>query len=223
MAALSPETDVFATVVTVDVDSMPDVSSGFGLIGLVAGSSVIAAVVTQSVGWARDKLESNDDADFAAIHLAHALEEYAAKCSEMISESEAYDDDRERGAAHVNVPKLADYPVAADLKTLGKRYRLPALNFRVKVDAYRAQLSALWEFDDDETIRLARVIAADVGLDGLKLANRFRDARGLGDRFELENWTIEGHLTARKAAYDEQERERDKRRAEHAKKDDPSA
>ena len=186
------------------------------VVGLIAGSSVVSAVVTVGVGWLRDKVKSSGAGDFAALYLAVALEEYAAQCSSMISESENFDgSDGNFGVAWSNLPKLDEYPAKANLEALGIKYAQPAMNFQIKVDSYRAHLTGLWEFDDEETIRLARRFAAELGVEALELSGNFRRARGLMPRIEVhEGWSMSDDLKTRKKRYDDLEREREQRATE---------
>lgn len=202
-------------------------ANGWGLVGLIATSSVLAAFITQGLGWLKDIGGRDREAKFACLYVAIALENYATECSVMITDSHNYEgSDGHFGAPKRNIPELAAYPSEIKWEPLGIVYAEHALNYRAKVIAYRANLDDEWEFGDEEdTIASARRIAADMGLEALSLASNFREARGLGKKPELnENWSVKSHLEAKKAGYarqaQEQEAKRVAREAERAARGD---
>ena len=106
-----------------------------GIITLVAGSSVLAALVTQAVAALREGRNRSRDASLSALYLAIAFESYAGDCSSALGESEAYEaSNHHAGAAIGNVPDLPEFPSSIEWKPLGIQHTTKAMSFRVEVE-----------------------------------------------------------------------------------------
>lgn len=198
---------------------MADATASFGTVGLVATSTVLAAILTAVVTWVREGLATNKAGNFAALYLSMALETYAADCSSMLWDVHNHDDSHgEHGAPHRNIPKMAPYPEEINWEALGLQYAQPAMQFQIDVENDRANLSGLWDFDDEQAIHDARVCAADRGLEALELAGNFRRSRGLKPRKVADDgWSVDANLASRQAEYRKMQKENDERAAERAK------
>ncbi len=185
-----------------------------GLITLVAGSSVLAALVSQGVAAFRDSRKANKDGSFAALYLAVALESYGSDCSSVISDSENYDSSGgHAGTAHGNVPDLPDYPPSIEWKPFGINQTTQAMSFRVEVESAKAMLRDYWDMvgDEDEVVPLMRQETARLGRKALGLAIEFRKEWKIPPVDYSADWNVKTHLNERVAKYEEQRKEREER------------
>ncbi|MGB3469760.1 MAG: hypothetical protein WBA51_02935 [Erythrobacter sp.] len=140
---------------------------------LVAGSSVLAAVVTQGVSWFRDHLKSKGNSDFAKVYLIAALEGYAAEASNSISDSENYEaSDGATGRPVSNIPTLDAFTDKIEWRALGADTTKQMLRFQVDIEEVRASISFEWDVigDEDFILPTVREKTALVGLRALQLA-----------------------------------------------------
>lgn len=171
-----------------------------GIVALVAGSSVLAAALTQGVAALRDRLKTRKDAAFSALYLALALESYASSCASALGESDTYEaSGGAAGAPHGNLPDLPDFPGTIDWKPLGIGHTTKALSFRVEVESAKAMIRDLWDVtgDEDYSITTMREEAARLGLKALTLAASFRSSWKIAPVDESGEWTVRGYLTER--------------------------
>lgn len=170
----------------------------WGIITLVGGSSVFAAIVTQGVGWLRDWWKAKVNREFATVYLVAALERYANEASNAISDSENYDSsDGEIGRAVVNVPELTAYPDSIEWTALGPKTTKRMLAFQVEIEAIRSSIAFHWEVtgDEDFVIPDVREKTALVGLKALQLA-AVLEAEYAGEPIDLGNqdWSVKAAL-----------------------------
>lgn len=140
---------------------------------LVAGSSVLAAVVTQGVSWLRDHLKSKNNSDFAKVYLIAALEGYAAEASNLISDSKNYEaSSGQVGSPVGNIPRLDSFPDVIDWQAFGPETTKQMLNFQVDLESVRASIAFEWDVvgDEDIIVPTVREKSALVGLKALQLA-----------------------------------------------------
>jgi hypothetical protein len=179
--------------------------SNFGIIALVASSSVIAAMVTQFVGWARDAFKAKKNHDFAKVYLIAALQRYANEASNAISDSENYDSsDGEVGRPVGNVPELDAYPDTVDWHSLGAKTTQEMLAFQVDIEAIRAAIAFEWEVvgDEDFVIPNVRKKTALAGLRALQLVAKL-ESEYTGETIDLgnEDWWVKSALSSARDKY----------------------
>lgn len=185
-----------------------------GLITLVAGSSVLAALVSQGLTAFIDSRKTNKDGSFAALYLAVALESYASDCLSVLSDSENYESsDGHAGSAHGNVPDLPDYPASIEWKPFGIKRTTEAMSFRVEVVSAKAMLSDFWDVvgDEDEIVPVMRQETARLGKKALRLAIEFRASWDIPPVDYEGDWNIKTRLDDRVAKYEERRKERQER------------
>lgn len=195
---------------------MEEWTSG-SVIALAAGSSVLAALLTQGLSSLRDWKKRKEDSGFALLYLALALESYANTCSDVISESELWDDSSEHaGSPQGNIPELPEYPANIEWKTIGIEFTTDALSFRVDIEARRTMFTGEWEFGDEDTIVPdVRLEAARFGKEALRLAAEFRKSRKIAAAKYLNSeWNVPTHLDDTLQKYTKRLEDRRKSEAE---------
>lgn len=196
---------------------MPDSGlSSVSIVTLVAGSSVLAAVVTQGLGELRERLRFSRDGAFAALYLAVALESYADACSNLITDSENYSaSDGHAGTARGNLDDLPPYSEEVDWKAFGISSTTEALSFRVEVESTQSMIRGHWEFGEEEdVVPVVREEAASLGLKALNLAAGFRRKWKIAPVIYDGNWNVRSFLEGRLARYLEERRLREERNAQ---------
>lgn len=176
------------------------------IVTLVAGSSVLAAVVTQGVSWLRDHMKSKSNREFATVYLVAALEGYAAEASNAISDSENYEtSDGQIGRPVSNIPALDTFPDAIDWRALGPETTKQMLSFQVNLESVRASIAFDWDVvgDDDLIVPRVREKTALVGLKALQLAAALQGQHN-GEPIDLANpdWSVKSALQDDLAKYE---------------------
>jgi hypothetical protein len=149
-----------------------------GLVALVGSSSVIAAIITQALGWLLS-LHNRRQAEikekkFAALYLSITLESYARACAVLIGESELHDSSGGAdGRDHDVVLALPDYSAAVDWKALGINMTTRVMDFRVRVESATAWIPSPND-DEDDFAQRVREESASLGVTALTLANELR-------------------------------------------------
>lgn len=181
------------------------VASTVNVIALVAGSSVLAALVTQGLSAWRDRRGTNKDAAFSALYMAIAFEAYANECASLIGDSENHESsDGAAGTAHGNLPLLPPYPEEVEWKAFGLKRTTRALSFRTEVDSLRAMISDHWDFlDADDIVPLVREEAAKLGAKALDLAADLRRSKHIEPMTETGDWSVRDFLARKKEEYEE--------------------
>lgn len=185
-----------------------------GLITLVAGSSVLAALVSQGVAAFRESRKTNKDGSFAALYLAVALESYASNCASVLSDSENYQSSGgHAGSAHSTVPDLPDYPTSIEWKPFGIKQTTQAMSFRVEVESAKAMLSEYWDFvgDEDDVVPVMRQETARLGKKALGLAIDFRKEWKIPSVDYSADWNVKTYLNERVEKYEQDRKIREER------------
>jgi len=177
--------------------------STVNIVALVAGSSVLAAVVTQGLSAWRDSRRTNKDAAFSALYMAIAFEAYANECASLIGDSENHDSSRgAAGKAHGNLPQLPPYPEEVEWKAFGLKRTTRALSFRTEVDSLRAMISGHWEFgDEDDIVPMVREEAAELGVKALEIAADLRRSKHIEPMPETGDWSVQSFLRRKREEY----------------------
>lgn len=176
--------------------------NALGIITLVAGSSVLAALVTKGLDLWGDGRKRRVEADFAALYLAIALEDYASKCTGIIADISNHLSSRgEMGESHGNLAPLPEYPENIDWKAFGIRPATKAMSFRIEVDAARESISSLWDFDEDDAFALVSEYAASLGSKALSLAMAFRRSRGIEPVDYSGDWSAKAFLEKKSSEF----------------------
>ena len=172
------------------------------VIGLVAGSSVLAAALNQGVTLVSGMVTRERDKNFGRLYLALSLEEYASTCSDVISQSEAYEaSDQAAGSPQAYIPPLAPYPETVNWTVLGLAATNRLLAFRVEVEAIRAQIRDSLEHDVQAGVEETRTYSAAMGLKALNIARTLRTEAGAPlPVLDLE-WSIEEYLDSKHDQY----------------------
>jgi hypothetical protein len=187
--------------------------STVNIVALVAGSSVLAAVVTQGLSALRDRRKTNKDAAFSALYMAIAFESYANECASLIGDSENYDSSHgAAGKAHGNLPLLPPYPEEVEWKPFGLKRTTRALSFRTEVDSLRAMISDHWDFlDEDDIVPVVREEAAELGAKALGLAAELRRDWYIEPLAEADDWSVQSYLRRKKEEYEKARKLREER------------
>lgn len=167
------------------------------IIALVAGSSVLAAIVTQCVTWIRDWRKNKIDGSFAALYLAIALEAYASQCASALGESETYDaSEGHGGRPHGNVPDMPDFPESIEWKPFGITDTTKAMSHRVEIGSTQAMVKDCWEFDEPEdVVPIIQLEMARLGRKALDLAVEFRSTWKIVPVDYTGEWNVSTYLT----------------------------
>lgn len=180
------------------------------VVALVAGSSVLAALLNQGLTAARDAFERKRQSAFSALYLAIALESYASECSTTISESETFEASVEQaGKPHGNVPDLPEFSASIDWKPLGIAATTNAMSFAVEVKNTQAMIREAWEFgDEDDVIPEVREEAARIGTKALALASKLRESGRIAKVEYRNEWNVVTFLSEKVSDYAERRRKR---------------
>jgi hypothetical protein len=183
-------------------------------LGLVIGSSVIAAIFTQGIGWARDWFKENKTSSYSALYLAMAFEAYGRACSRQISDSETYEaSDGQAGESHGFLPEIPDLPKEIDWESLGIATTEEALALPVLVATTNSAIGSTWDIGEPEAaLEQMREAAAEIGLKAFALAGIIRRRQKIPALAYSSGWSAPEHLAKRKAEYVAL---RDKREALH--------
>jgi hypothetical protein len=152
-----------------------------GIISLVAGSSLLAAIITVGVGVLRDWLKERKDGKFAALYVAHALDNYTKASSSMVYDSKNFESaNGQMGERHFNVLDLPVYP-DVNWNTLGITYTQEAMLFRAKVQEAQEELRFQLEVAGDyhDVIGMAQHMASLLGIEAAELARKIRKLKWL--------------------------------------------
>jgi hypothetical protein len=176
-----------------------------GIITLVAGSSVLAAFVTQGVSWLRDYLNRSQEEAFARLYIVAALEAYASVAARAISDSEIYEvSNGEAGTHWHNIPDFPPYPDMIDWKALGTKLTKLALAFPVDIEAAQALIAFEWDVVNDHELVLptVREKTARAGARALQLAAKLQDEYE-GEKVQLleEIWDSKTQLETKLHEY----------------------
>lgn len=193
---------------------MPDLSfTAESVIAIAAGSSVIAACVTQGLTALRDNLKTRRDGTFSALYLAAQLESYASLCSTHLGEAENHSRfDGQVGTPHGNVPDLPTYSEEIDWKTLGITTTDSALSFRVEIESTQAMITDAWDVvgDEDAVLPTAFEEMARLGQKALKLASNLRAKWKIPPvEYQNSSWNVKVHLADRLTHFENLRAERD--------------
>lgn len=190
------------------------------IVTLAAGSSVLAAILTQGVAWIREWLGENREGKFAALYIAIALETYAEECSTVIYDTRNYvSSDGNVGERHGNLASIPEYP-AVNWQAFGIKPAEEAMNFRTEVGTAREAIKFLWNVDfEDAVVEQVLADSAELGLRAFRMAKQFRTRKGLSPRPHVREFSVETHLET--CHYANVERRR--RSEEQAKLADPNA
>lgn len=191
--------------------AMPDTST----IALVAGSSVIAAALTQGTSVVRDWLKRRRDAAYSALYAALTLEEYARQCSSYVSDSETYEaSSHAAGAPRARLPDKPVFADSIDWNALGVETTTDCLSLLVEIDMADQKIAAEFEYvDDDAGVAEMRRSTVDIGLRAYALAASLRKARGV-EALKLDpEWNFVIYLSERKQHYIELAEKRAERNA----------
>lgn len=178
---------------------MPDSST----IGLVAGSSVLSAALTQRSSVVRDWLKRRRDAAFSALYAALTLEAYARQCSDYVSDSETYDaSDHSAGAPRGSLPDKPVFAETIDWNALGVETTTSCLSLLVEIDMADQKIAAEFEFvDEDAGVAEMRRAAVGIALRAFALACSLRKMHRV-EALKLDaEWNFLVYLKERKQHY----------------------
>lgn len=171
----------------------------------MAGSSVLAAALTQGSSLLRDWFKRRRDADFSALYAALTLEAYARKCSTYVSESETYDaSSHSAGAPHSRLPDKPVFPAEIDWDALGVDVTTDCLSLLVEIDMADQRIAGEFEFvDDDSGVFEMRRSTTDMGLRAFALGQSLRSTYRVKALKLDEEWNFLVYLNQQKLRYDE--------------------
>lgn len=167
--------------------------------GLVAGSSVLSALVTQGLTFASRWRERRRSCDLSRLYLALALETYASACAETIAELE--DINEETAASSNGVPPFPDFPDNVDWTALGLDAANRLFSFRTEIEMRRTQIRELVKLGLSDGINESCEHAGKLGLKALSLSDWLRAlARSPRPPNDID-WSIADYLAERRNAY----------------------
>lgn len=184
--------------------------SSASTIGLVAGSSVLAAVLTQGSSAVRDWLKRRRDASFSALFVALNLEAFARACSAAISESHTFEaSEGSAGSARGSVPEKASFAEEVDWDVIGIDLTTSCLSLAVEIDTANEEIADCFEWvDEDAGIFAMRSASARLGCHAYDLAATLRKQFGVEPLPLNSEWNFVTNLKERKAEYDDIARRR---------------
>jgi hypothetical protein len=187
---------------------MPEAST----IGLIAGSSVVAATLTQSITVVRDWFKRKRDAGYSALYAALALEDYARECSIYVSDSELWSaSEGFAGQPRGRLPAKPSYRTEIDWNSIGVKETTKCLSLLVEIEMADQKIASTLEFGDDEDgIAEMRWATVNMGIKAFKLAKRLRSLFGVKKLKLDKQWNFMSYLTQQKNEY---EANREKARA----------
>lgn len=184
-----------------------------GIITLVAGSSVLASLVTQGVAAFLEGRKTDKDASFSALYLAIALESYASECSAALGDSENYMASGGHAGAQRGLPDIPDYPESIEWKPLGIEHTNEAMSFRVEVETARTMIADYWDVvgDEDDLVPMIREETARLGKKALELAIRFRKSWKIKAVDYSGEWNVQTYLSEKVEKYAQDRKIREER------------
>ena len=174
-------------------------------------TAAATAIAAQGAVWAKERWIAGAEGRFSALYTALFFEEYAGACSRRLGEYEAFiSSSGHAGIDHGALPDLPDYPKEINWRHVGIRLTEESFAFRVKLQAASGKIADMYDFDppdggDHELI--LQLIAQ--GLEALALAGRVRKAHRLAAApIPDPEYTVERHLTERRAHWDNMRQQR---------------
>lgn len=174
----------------------------FAILMTVAGSSVIATIVTIVVGRMESRGLKLDEAPLSALFVCNQLEVYGASCAEVVLGDLSYTTSHGKvGAPAARLAPTPEYSPDVAWKALGANVTNELFNFRAQVIASQRSVSALAGSEDADAVS-RECIRQSIGL-GLRayaiskmLRNRYRlPPADLGDDWDpavaLAKWHLE--------------------------------
>jgi hypothetical protein len=156
-------------------------------------------MVTKGIDAWLERGRRNIGADFAALYLAIALEDYATRCAIVVQESENFESSEGQiGEGHANLAPLPEYPADIDWKAFGVCPTSAAMSFRVDVTNAKMTVSGLWDVDSDSGLELFRKHSIKMGIKALALASGFRKSRRLSS---VDHGWVEAYLAEKRKEY----------------------
>ena len=178
---------------------MADVST----FGLMLGSSVIAAALTQGITAIKDRFSKRETANFSALYLAMSFEGYGRECSNVLSESEmSLASDGNAGKRHGFLPEFPEVPATVDWKSLGIEITSKALALPVLVATTNVSIKTTWDVtEEDMALTELHEAAAGIGLQSFALAREVREKRSIPALVLNEKWNAFTHLTEKQREF----------------------
>lgn len=123
------------------------------IITLVAGSSVLAAILTQLLAALQEHLRRRRAASFLAIRMATILEKFAEACMSIIGDFDTFEQSfGAAGARTTKLPNLEAFPDDADgWRALPTSLTANALSFPNHVAAGQERISFTWSVADEHS------------------------------------------------------------------------
>lgn len=191
------------------------------IIALVAGSTVLATLLSQGITILREWRGMRRDARLSALHLALVIDQYAEACSGAVADIENYRSSRgNAGEEHVQLPPLPPYPEDMNWRALDMRSATDVLSFRVSVERANGQVADAAAFGmphdcQNEVVRLG----IELGLKAVQVAKEIRIRDGTLEWRPSGYGAAESFLLERKAALAARERQLE----EWRRKSEPTA
>ena len=160
-------------------------------------TAVATAGAAQGALLLKDRWQHGREGRFSALHLSLFFEQYAADCSELLSEIQAYNSSGgNAGTNHSGLLPLPKFPEEIEWQRVGIRFTEEAYAFRVARNSAQSMIDYLrWEEPPDGGGFELLLEAAKLGLRALDLAQRIRKDTKLSPA-EVPNaeYTVERHL-----------------------------
>jgi hypothetical protein len=159
---------------------------------IVGSGSLLTAGLTHLLTQWRERGKLKIKGTISALHVAIALENYAAECADVAGDNMSFRSSKGGfGVQHSNIPVAPIYPDGVDWEALGVDLTTEALDFRLRVGEARGSISFFAGFADEQGIDETTDAAIELGLQAHKLADAIRKKRGIKMR---QHWR-EDHNT----------------------------
>lgn len=182
----------------------------FGLIGVVLG-----ALLTVAKDWWFQSRENRKDAEYLAIQVSCALEQYVGRCAEVVGDDGlSYGQPDENGYCRIQVaaPIFKPELLKVEWKSLPANLMYEVLDFPYKAEVANQSVDGAFEYaatppDFDEGFEERQFQFATLGIAASKLAAKLREHVGLPAKC-VGDWNPVRYMEEQKTAIEQRRMER---------------
>jgi hypothetical protein len=184
----------------------------FGLIGVALG-----ALLTVAKDWWFQRRENRKDAEYLAIQVSCALEQYVGRCADVVGDDGlSYGQPDENGYRRIQVatPTFNPELLKVEWKSLPANLMYEVLDFPYKAEVANQSVVGTFEYeatppDFDEGFEERQLQFANLGIAASKLAAKLREHVGLPAKC-VGAWDLIGYMEEQKTAIELRRKERAK-------------
>ncbi|HEY8084510.1 MAG TPA: hypothetical protein VIE69_02775 [Methylophilaceae bacterium] len=173
----------------------------FGLIGVALGS-----LLSIFKDWLFQRTKNRKDAEYLSIRVSCTLEEYVARCAEVVADDGLYHGQPdENGYSYTQVlpPRFEPESLTVEWKSLPANLMYEILDFPYKAEVASQYVASAFENaippDFDEGFEERQFQFASLGITASKLAAKLRDYVELPSRNSID-WNPISFMEERKSA-----------------------